>query len=111
MEKVDTPRLSELLLAGGELTWRAGPLVKGPGLCHGTAGNGYALLKLFERTGDERWLERARAFAMHAIEQVARSRAEYGRGRFSLWTGDPGVAVYVNSCLTASAAVPTLDGD
>ena len=86
-------RLTELLLAGGELTWRAGALVKGPGLCHGTAGNGYALLKLFERTGDERWLERARAFAMHAIEQVARSRAEYGRGRFSLWTGDPGVAV------------------
>ena len=57
---------TELLLAGGELTWRAGPLAKGPGLCHGTAGNGYAFLKLFERTGDELWLDRARAFAMHA---------------------------------------------
>ena len=69
-----------MLVAGGELTWRAGPLVKGPGLCHGTAGNGYAFLKLFERTGDELWLERARAFAMHAIEQVERFRREYGRG-------------------------------
>ena len=27
-----------LLLAGGELTWRAGPLKKGANLCHGTAG-------------------------------------------------------------------------
>ena len=31
---------TRLLVAGGELTWRAGPLRKGPGLCHGTAGNG-----------------------------------------------------------------------
>jgi hypothetical protein len=100
-----------VLVAGGELTWRAGPLRKGPGLCHGTAGNGYAFLKLFERTGDELWLERARAFAAHAIEQVERFRREYGRGRFSLWTGDAGVAVFLTGCLTATAAMPTLDGD
>src|SRR5439155_6630447 len=58
----------ELLLAGAELTWRAGAHgpEKGPGLCHGTAGNGYALLKAFARTGDERWLDRARRFAVHA---------------------------------------------
>ena len=39
----------ELVLAAGELTWRAGPpgLEKGAGICHGTAGNGYAFLKLF----------------------------------------------------------------
>ena len=37
----------ELLLAGAELTWRAGAHreEKGAGLCHGTAGNGYALLE------------------------------------------------------------------
>jgi hypothetical protein len=99
----------DVLLEGGELTWRAGPLAKGPGLCHGTAGNGYALLKLFERTGDELWLERARAFAMHAAEQVERMRSEHGRGRFSLWTGDIGVALYVDSCLTGDARVPTID--
>jgi hypothetical protein len=102
-------RLTELLAAGGELTWRAGPLRKGANLCHGTAGNGYAFLKLFERTGDELWLERARAFAMHAIEQVERGVAHYGRGRHTLWTGDPGTALYLSSCLAASAAFPTLD--
>jgi Lanthionine synthetase C-like protein len=102
-------RLTELLVAGGELTWQAGPLKKGASLCHGTAGNGYAFLKLFERTGDELWLHRARTFAMHAIEQVERTTAHYGRGRHTLWTGDPGTALYLHGCITASAALPTLD--
>ena len=101
--------LTELLLAGGELTWRAGPLRKGANLCHGTAGNGYAFLKLLERTGDELWLARARAFAMHSIAQVERAGTEFGRGRHSLWTGDPGTALYLASCLDATAEFPTLD--
>lgn len=101
-------RLTEVLVAGGELTWRAGPLAKGPGLCHGTAGNGYALLGLFERTQDELWLARARAFAMHAAEQVERTRAAYGRGRHTLWTGDLGTALHLGSCVTATAGMPTL---
>jgi hypothetical protein len=95
-----------LLRAGGELTWRAGPLAKGANLCHGTAGNGYAFLALFERTGDERWLERARAFAMHAVTQVARARAELGRGRYTLWTGDPGTALYLADCLAGGGSLP-----
>ncbi len=102
-------RLTGALVAGGELTWQAGPLAKGPGLCHGTAGNGYAFLKLLERTGDGVWLDRARAFAMHAAEQVERMRATYGRGRYTLWTGDVGTALYLHGCLTATAAIPTLD--
>jgi len=95
-----------LLRAGGELTWRAGPLAKGSGLCHGTAGNGYAFLALLERTGDEVWLERSRAFAMHAAAQVSRAREQHGRGRFTLWTGDPGVALYLADCLAGRGAPP-----
>ena len=102
-------RLTELLVGGGELTWRAGPIAKGAQLCHGTAGNGYAFLKLFERTRNELWLERARGFAMHSIEQVAAARAEHGRGRHSLWTGDLGTALYLRSCLAGSAPFPTID--
>ncbi len=101
--------LTELLLAGGDLTWQAGPLRKGANLCHGTAGNGYAFLKLFERTGDELWLHRARAFAMHSVAQVERARVEFGRARHTLWTGDPGTALYLASCVDATAAFPTLD--
>jgi lantibiotic modifying enzyme len=100
-----------LLDAGAELTWRAGAHrdAKGAGICHGTAGNGYALLHAFERTGDERWLERARRFAVHALAQVRRQRATRGRGRYSLFTGDQGVALYLAGCLNARAAYPVLD--
>ena len=102
----------ELLLAAAELTWNAGPhgLEKGPGICHGTAGNGYALLKTFERTGSELWLERARCFAVHALEQVVRLREQRGRGRYSLFTGDAGVALYAADCLSGAARYPILDG-
>ena len=98
-----------LLVRGGELTWRAGPLAKGPGLCHGTAGNGYAFLELHRRTGEARWLERARAFAMHAMAQSDQARVRHGRRRYSFWTGDPGLAVYLRDCIEARAGWPTLE--
>jgi Lanthionine synthetase C-like protein len=97
----------ELLLAGAELTWRAGPhgMDKGSSICHGTAGNGYAFLKTFERTGDEKWLDRARRFAVHALEQVERR----GRGRYALFTGDVGVALFAADCIDARARYPITD--
>jgi hypothetical protein len=102
----------ELLLAGAELTWRAGAhgAEKGASLCHGTAGNGFALLKAFSRTGDERWLERARRFAVHALCQMERTRSEAGIGRYSLFTGDLGVALFAAGCLDADSRFPVLDG-
>jgi len=103
------PALDDLLLEAGELVWQAGPLVKGAGLCHGTAGNGYTFLKLYRRSGDTRWLDRVRAFAMHALEQCDRAAATYGQRRYSLWTGDPGVALFVQGCRLADDAYPTLD--
>ncbi len=96
----------ELAVAGGELTWRAGPLQKGANLCHGTAGNGYAFLALLEHTGDERWLTRARAFAMHAAGQVEHNRSDYGRGRYTLWTGDLGTALYLADCIDGGGKLP-----
>jgi hypothetical protein len=96
----------DLAVAGGELTWQAGPLRKGANLCHGTAGNGYAFLALLRRTGDDRWLERARAFAMHSVAQVALARKEHGRGRYSLWTGDVGTALYLADCIDGSGDLP-----
>ena len=102
----------EFLLAGAELTWQVGAhgAEKGAGICHGTAGNGYALLKAFGRTGDELWLERARRFAVHALAQAEQARTESGAGRYSLFTGDPGVALFASDCLDATARFPVLDG-
>jgi hypothetical protein len=96
----------ELLIAGAELAWQAGPHgdEKGPCICHGTAGNGYAFLKAFERTGDEIWLERARRFAMHALEQVERMP-----GRYSLFTGGLGVPIYAADCIEARTQYPIMD--
>ena len=96
----------ELLLAGAEAAWKAGPpnLDKGPGLCHGTAGTGYAFLMTFERTQDEQWLERARRFAVHALGQVGRLEP-----RYSLMTGSVAAALFANDCLEPRPAFPIVD--
>ncbi|MGH3009771.1 MAG: lanthionine synthetase LanC family protein [Gaiellaceae bacterium] len=101
----------ELLLAGDELIWQAGAHgdEKGHGLCDGTSGNGFALLKAFARTGDERWLERARRFAVHALLQAERMSRANGRRRYSLFTGDLGTALYAAACLEADTRFPVID--
>ncbi|MEO8079645.1 MAG: LanC-like protein, partial [Caldimonas sp.] len=104
-----TPEWDTLLLQAGALTWRAGPLSKGASLCHGTAGSGFAMLKLWRRSGEPVWLDRARALAMHGCRQVERHRVAYGQGRHSLWTGDLGLACLLWNCVTRSDAFPTLD--
>ena len=96
----------ELLLAGAELVWRAGAPgdEKGHGICHGTSGNGFALLAAFERTQDELWLDRARRFAMHALAQAQRMP-----GRYSLFTGGAGTALFAAACLEGDARYPVLE--
>lgn len=100
--------LHAILLNAAELVWEAGPLVKGPGICHGTAGNGFAFLALYHRTGNPLWLKRARQFAMHAIKQSHLATEEYGHRRYTLWTGDGGLAIYLHQCVAAAA--PSLPG-
>jgi hypothetical protein len=98
-----------LLLAAGRLVWEAGPLRDAPGLCHGTAGNAYALLSLWRRTSDDQWLERARAFALHAAAQVEHRAARLGHGHHSLFTGDEGVALCLASCVAGDERLPIVD--
>ena len=106
------PELNALLIEGGELVWEAGPLStigKGCGICHGAAGSSFALLKLYRRTGDTLWLERARVFAMHAIDQMRAQHKHWGRPWYSLWTGDIGVALALNACLTEDDRICSFD--
>lgn len=42
----------------GKVIWERGLLLKGFGLCHGVAGNGYSLLSLYQLTGHEYHLHR-----------------------------------------------------
>jgi hypothetical protein len=76
---------------------------------HGTAGNAYALLAVWRRTGDEQWLQRAQAFAAQAAGHVEQRAAELGHGRHSLYTGDEGVAICLASCLSGDERLPVLD--
>ncbi len=109
LAQFDSAELDALLLAAGETIWAAGPLRKGSNLCHGTAGNAYAFLKLYERTKDALWLNRARAFAMHAIRQCDAEARLHGQLRYSLWTGDLGLAIFLWDCIVGQARFPTLD--
>jgi hypothetical protein len=40
---------------------------------------------------------------------MRRQRSSRGRGRYSLWTGDLGVALYLADCLDSRTAYPVLD--
>jgi hypothetical protein len=55
------------------------------------------------------WLERARAFAMHAIAQFEADSERFGDLRYSLWTGDLGLALYLWDCIRGRPAFPTVD--
>jgi lantibiotic modifying enzyme len=105
----DDDAWSELLLAAGRLVCEAGPIRDAPGLCHGTAGNAYALLALWRRTEDEQWLEHARAFALHAAAQAEERAGRLGHGRHSLFTGDEGVALCLASCISGDGRFPVAD--
>lgn len=104
-----TPQWDALLRGAGELTWAAGPLSKGVSLCHGTSNSTLTMLKLWRRFREPLWLERARALAMHGIEQIERHRAQYGQGRNTLWSGDLGAACVLWNCVIADDRFPTLD--
>jgi len=104
-----TQEIDEILLAAGELTWAAGPIAKLPGLCHGVPGSGYAFLNMFRRTGDEKWLQRARRFAMHAIGQTERGVEAHGQRKYSVWTGDLGLALYLWDCVRGVGEFPMMD--
>lgn len=66
----DTDKYLVAARRAGELTWQRGLLKKGPGLCHGVSGNGYAFLHLYQVTGEELWLYRATMFGQWLTELV-----------------------------------------
>ncbi|MFN3238242.1 MAG: lanthionine synthetase C family protein [Pseudomonadales bacterium] len=101
IEKGYSAALDHLLLQAGEAIWQAGPLKKGLGLCHGTDGNGFAFLKLFQRSGGEKWLERARAFAMHSLDQYQKLPG--------FWVGDSALPLFLLACQQGTSRVPLWD--
>ena len=102
--------VDEVLVAAGEPSWQAGPLTKGSNLCHGTAGNGDAFLALHARTGNAAVARTRQSLRdARASPRCEHARAEHGRGRYTLWTGDLGLALYLQQCIDGRAGMPTLD--
>ncbi|KYF52521.1 hypothetical protein BE04_00400 [Sorangium cellulosum] len=110
LRHADLPEALPLLLKGARSIVAAGPLAKGVALCHGTDGNGAALLEIYRRTQDASWLDRARAFATWAIAQSEAEHHRAGQWRYSLLTGDAGLACYLLDCLDGrSRGMPGID--
>ena len=99
--------LTRILVAGGELVWRAGPLSKGHGLCHGTAGTASPSWRCFTaRATSSGWSGPAPS----RCTPRRRSRTSAADGRYALWTGDIGAALLLERCIDgAGRGFPTLD--
>lgn len=50
-----------------DLIWQKGLLLKGPGICHGVAGNGYVFLIMYRLTTNPKYLYRANQFAKFLV--------------------------------------------
>ncbi|CAJ0959736.1 unnamed protein product, partial [Mesorhabditis belari] len=83
------------LLKAGELIWREGLLKKGPGLCHGVSGSAYALLNIWRLTGDEKWLNRAKSFAVLMMDDTIRSQQRTPDSPYSLFEGWAGALCFL----------------
>lgn len=89
----DQRYLDSCVLAG-DLVWRKGLLRKGPGICHGVAGNGYVFLLLYKLTGNKLYLYRAAKFAdfMNSEEFESARVPDYP---YSLYEGIAGTACFL----------------
>ena len=93
-----------------ECVWRRGLTKKGPGLCHGASGNGYALLVAARALMPVdpiagRLLEaRAKRFALWVTEHAAELATERANAPGSLFEGLAGAVAFVADAADASDA-------
>ncbi|KAJ1356926.1 hypothetical protein KIN20_014900 [Parelaphostrongylus tenuis] len=88
-------RYFKAALRCGELIWEKGVLKKGPGICHGVGGNGYALLMLYRASGNEEWLHRARCFGLLLLDKKIRAAQRTPDSPFSLFEGLSGALCFL----------------
>ncbi|KAF7487771.1 LanC-like protein 2 [Sarcoptes scabiei] len=87
-------RYLQSALLACENIWKKGLLKKGYGLCHGTAGNGYAFLRLFSLTKDPKHLFRALKFAEWCFDYGIHG-CRTPDNPFSLFEGMAGTLYYL----------------
>ncbi|GHP01886.1 hypothetical protein PPROV_000064300 [Pycnococcus provasolii] len=93
-------RYASAALRAGDVVWREGLLKKGVGLCHGVAGNGYALLACSRLPSVEdeilaRYAHRARMFADWIVSDEGQSTYGVPDHAASLFEGLAGASCFV----------------
>uniref|UniRef100_A0A336KPA9 LanC-like protein 3 homolog n=1 Tax=Culicoides sonorensis TaxID=179676 RepID=A0A336KPA9_CULSO len=78
-----------------DLVWKKGLLLKGPGICHGIAGNGYVHLVMYRLTGDKLYLYRAVKFAEFLTNETFLRQAKTPDHPFSLYEGTAGTISFL----------------
>lgn len=86
-----------------EVTWERGVLTKGFSLCHGIAGNAFAILHLYQHTKDPLYLHRAYKFA-EIITDAAPHEFRTPDRPLSLYEGTAGVILFLLSLLQPEKA-------
>ncbi|CAH0551293.1 unnamed protein product [Brassicogethes aeneus] len=78
-----------------DLIWNKGMLKKGPGICHGVAGNGYVFLLLYRLTANLKYLHRANCFCRFMDTERFKTEARIPDYPYSLYEGLAGTACYL----------------
>ncbi|CAH1710194.1 unnamed protein product [Aphis gossypii] len=104
------PSYLECCLKCGDLVWTKGLLKKGPGLCHGIAGNGYVFLLLYRLTGDTKHLNRAVQFGKFIFTDECIQGSRRPDNVYSLYEGLAGTVCYLSDLTQPDkASFPFLD--
>ncbi|XP_011308985.1 lanC-like protein 2 [Fopius arisanus] len=85
----------------GEIIWERGLLKKGCGICHGTAGNAYTFLNLYQQTQDIKYLYQAATFAEWCFSYEKYQNRIPDRP-FSLFEGLAGIIYFLIDLATPS---------
>ncbi|XP_046979715.1 lanC-like protein 3 isoform X2 [Schistocerca americana] len=94
------PKYLQALERCGELIWKKGLLRKGPGICHGVAGNAYVFLLLYRLNGNDRhWLWRAFSFMQFLYNEQFRREARTPDCPYSLFEGWAGTVCFMADML------------
>jgi hypothetical protein len=98
----------QLALRSGEAVWCHGLLRKGPGVCHGMSGSGYAMLRLFRLERDPKWLHRACAMSEYMLSEEVVAKSRKPDNPLSLFEGAAGTALFLADVLRPSMATMPL---
>uniref|UniRef100_A0A336MBR5 LanC-like protein 3 homolog n=1 Tax=Culicoides sonorensis TaxID=179676 RepID=A0A336MBR5_CULSO len=93
-----------------ENIWNKGLLFKGPGICHGIAGNGYAFLMMFRLTRNQKYLYRAHKFMEFLTNDHFKKNARIPDRPYSLYEGLAGTVCFLIDLLNPEKAMfPFMD--